>query len=80
MQAREIRGCDNSSECQQVIMLVTDGLPGNITEVFLKHNRLPDGSPGPVRVFTYLLGLEVRGVLELQDIACSNKGDFHGAR
>lgn len=30
---REIRGCDAGIPCNQLIMLVTDGVPGNITEV-----------------------------------------------
>lgn len=30
---RETRGCDADTPCNQLIMLVTDGVPGNLTEV-----------------------------------------------
>lgn len=56
-------------------MLVTDGLPGNVTEVFEALNSDENGIP-PVRVFTYLVGTEVKGVQELQLMACRNRGTF----
>lgn len=31
---REARGCDNDASCNQLIMLVTDSVPGNLTEVY----------------------------------------------
>lgn len=30
---RETRGCDADTPCNQLVMLVTDGVPGNLTEV-----------------------------------------------
>lgn len=37
---RETRGCDADTPCNQLIMLVTDGIPGNLSEVHGKLYRM----------------------------------------
>ncbi|XP_029664850.1 voltage-dependent calcium channel subunit alpha-2/delta-3 isoform X2 [Formica exsecta] len=71
---RKSRGCDVDTPCNQLIMLVTDGIAGNLTEILQKLNREENGTHIPVRVFPFLLGMEVISVSETERIACLNRG------
>lgn len=60
------------SQCNQAIMLITDGAPYTYKEIFLQYNH-----PNiPVRVFTYLIGREVTDIQEVNFMACDNRGYY----
>ncbi|KAJ9576006.1 hypothetical protein L9F63_007106, partial [Diploptera punctata] len=59
-------------QCNQAIMLITDGPPYDYHDIFKQYN-LPHT---PVRVFTYLIGRDASNAEEMRNIACSNKGYY----
>ncbi|XP_050454891.1 voltage-dependent calcium channel subunit alpha-2/delta-3 isoform X2 [Cataglyphis hispanica] len=71
---RESRGCNADTPCNQLIMLVTDGVAGNLTEILEKWNREENGTRIPVRVFPFLLGMEVTNISDVERVACLNRG------
>lgn len=55
-------------------MLITDGVPDDLSPIVEKHNRLNNGSNIPIRIFTYSIGKEVTNVEPLIQMACTNRG------
>lgn len=60
------------ANCNQAIMLISDGLPIIVDDVFEVYNK----PPKPVRVFTYLIGREVPDVTNIKNMACDNRGYY----
>ncbi|KAJ3622682.1 hypothetical protein MTP99_018970 [Tenebrio molitor] len=87
---REKRGCSKyvdeentekepnskSKACNQAIMLITDGIARNLSDIVVRNNHLAGGKTIPVRIFTYLIGKEVTNVDELRWMACANRGFY----
>lgn len=57
-------------------MVVTDGVPGDLTPIIEHYNLLNNGTSIPVRIFTYLIGKEITNAKELRDMACDNRGYY----
>lgn len=64
----------SGANCNQAIMLVTDGSQDNYKDVFEKYNwdNLPVVT---VRLFTYLVGREVSDPRDVKWMACANQGE-----
>jgi hypothetical protein len=63
----------DTANCNEAIMLITDGAPELYNEIFDIHNKVMKGR---TRVFTYLIGRDVTETNEVLGIACSNKGEY----
>lgn len=69
------RNEDLGARCNQAIMLVTDGVPYDFTDIFEAYNW-QNSSYKPVRIFTYLIGKDVADVTKTKDMACQNQGYY----
>lgn len=61
----------NGSNCNKIMMLVTDGDLDNLDSLFKKLNN-----DSNIRVFTFLVGQEVMSSPNTESIACKNHGYF----
>lgn len=63
------------ANCNEAIMLITDGAPYYFDEIFGELNNINKSeAQGRTRVFTYLVGREVTDTNEVLYMACKNKG------
>ncbi|XP_063239126.1 voltage-dependent calcium channel subunit alpha-2/delta-3 isoform X2 [Bacillus rossius redtenbacheri] len=60
------------SQCNQAIMLITDGPPYDYRDIYKQYNW----PHMPVRVFTYLVGRDAGNAAEMNWMACKNKGYY----
>lgn len=60
------------SQCNQVIMLITDGAIKSHDDIFNRYNY----PTRPIRVFTYMIGREVGDITHTKAMACNNRGYY----
>lgn len=63
---------DQGAQCNQAIMLITDGAIKSHDEIFNRYNY----PSSPVRVFTYMIGREVGDITHTKAMACNNRGYY----
>lgn len=71
----QFRTEQRGAQCNQAIMIVSDGAPFTYADVFEQYNWR-DLPFKPVRVFTYLIGKEVADVKDIKWMACANQGYY----
>ncbi|KAI1306008.1 Voltage-dependent calcium channel subunit alpha-2/delta-3 [Halotydeus destructor] len=69
---KDFTNAKQGSNCNQAIMLVTDGAPETYEDIFKEQNwpRIN------IRVFTFLVGREVTETKEVNWMACHNRGYY----
>jgi voltage-dependent calcium channel alpha-2/delta-3 len=70
---RDYRDSSTGACCNQAIMLISDGLPYILDEIFDDEANSPNKS---VRVFSYLIGREVADITGMKKVACDNRGFY----
>ncbi|KRT83163.1 VWA domain-containing protein [Oryctes borbonicus] len=71
---REKRNC--LKNCTQAIMLITDTLTKDYTDLISRQNLFNNGTEKLVRIFTYLIGKEGSNIEQLGRMSCQNRGYF----
>lgn len=71
----DYRGSRLGACCNQAIMLISDGLPYPVDEVFETWNW-QEKPYIPVRLFSYLIGREVADITDIKRVACENQGYY----
>ncbi|UJR10091.1 hypothetical protein I4U23_014313 [Adineta vaga] len=70
----------DSTGCNKMIMIVTDGATETASSVFLNRNWTPNNvstcHPYETRVFTYMIGRELGDPKHIRWMSCANKGYF----
>ncbi|XP_058819212.1 voltage-dependent calcium channel subunit alpha-2/delta-4 isoform X1 [Topomyia yanbarensis] len=69
---RRYNQSSQGSQCNQAIMLITDG-PSDTFSDIIKHYNHPHM---PVRIFTYLIGKDKSSGQNMYQMACDNKGFY----
>lgn len=72
LQAHNGKSASESANCNQALMIITDGSPYNYEEIFRQRQNREDF----VRVFTYLIGRDVTDRREVMFMACANNGNI----
>lgn len=71
---QQFRENKSGANCNQAIMIISDGAPFLYTEIFQEYNWNTEFMP--VRIFTYVIGKEVSDVEEMKYMACKNRGFY----
>ena len=59
------------SQCNQAVMLITDGAPEKFEQMFKEYNPKSE-----IRVFTYVIGRDVTQIDQVYWMACNNRGYY----
>ncbi|KAG5870579.1 Voltage-dependent calcium channel subunit alpha-2/delta-3 [Gonioctena quinquepunctata] len=71
------RNCSgHNSNCNQAIMILTDTINANMSDVIARYNHLNNGSNIPVRIFTYMIGKDATILEDSKQISCENRGYY----
>lgn len=66
-----LKKANNCADCQEAIMVLSDGTTSSLHEFFAEHNPKKK-----VRVFTFAVGPPAESTEALREMACNNRGYF----